>query len=169
MKRLAFILALFSLPAFAQSVTVQWTRLHPQGFEQVTDWNALPSKPDPSHTDLVLDDKPGWIAAIMIGNHIIFGCDHYAVKWESDSVTSYCIRDDKAWYGDKLGAQVCSDSGAIFMCMDFGDFETAYKDDRILNINEFVPPPAGSIRHGKFMPQPLWREHVALWPKEAIR
>ena len=145
----AAVLAL-SLGASAQAPTVyvQWTRLHPQGWEAVSDWAALPKKVDPTPAGSAwerrrslspVDDEPGWVAAVKIESGgrttVVYGCDQYVVKIVHGDVYSYC------WVMGRLDLQRIS-----------GDDKTWWLP---------IPSPAeGEIRHGKYVDKPLWWEHM---------
>jgi hypothetical protein len=170
MKTVFLLLALlYPVLAQAQSISVQWTRLHPQGFEAVKDWAALPKKSDPEkdfvHSSASVNDDAGWVAAVKIGNRIVYGCDHYAVLQFTASVRSYCWRDDAKWYSKTLGAEVCDYDLNATRCTSYGTFPPFNKAEPNLSTKQFQLPADSAIRHGKYVSSFLWAEHVNLWPK----
>jgi len=140
---LAILLAAASLSA-APKVFVQWTRLHPQGWEPVSDWSKLPKKADPTQepdrrrSGSPVDDEPGWVAAVKIEGSrtvVVYGCDQYAVKVFPEAAYSFC------WVAGRLDVQrVASDDSTWWIPLP------SVSDDE--------------IRHGKYVFKSLWWEHL---------
>jgi hypothetical protein len=155
------IFLLLSLPMFAQRVSVQWTLVHPQDFQSVKDWATLPSKPYMSHQ--IVDDAPGWVAAIKVDDTIIFGCDHYALVMDKAQthITSYCWNDGRGpSFG--IGAQVCTHEP--MKCTYYGNLTPlGGTTEKRRAFRQFVPPSPALVRHGKFVPNQLWNQHKQFW------
>jgi hypothetical protein len=166
-KLLILILVIVQI-ALAQSsstISVQWAVKNPQKFQPVTDWKSIAKKIDPKGLKgLVVDDTFGWIAAIKIGDRIIFACDHYAITTTNGVITSYCWRDDKRWYAI-FGAEVCTYSKVV-QCIYYGGGWKSNKetDPGALPWSSFIPPAETLTRHGKYVGN--WSAHVALWHQQ---
>lgn len=135
-------------PLFSASprLYVQWSRINPQGFEQVTDWSALPNKP---YMQGPLDGAPGWVAAVRIDGKVISACDHYAVVADAKQahIISYCWLDGKG-ISFGVGLSVCTHEP--LKCTEYTEAQ----------IRSHLPP-ANLIRHGIYLKN--WTEHKALW------
>jgi hypothetical protein len=161
-----------SIVPFAQAkklpeISVQWTLLHPRGFEHVKSWADLPKKPDPDDQRAQLgpiDDLPGWISAIKIGTRIISSCDQYAVVQKHSYIESYCWRESH-WYFNGIGCEVCRYDSTGTSCVYYGDYKPRF--DRNSNFSlplyQIKPPDMNLVFHGKYMPDQLWGQHRALW------
>jgi len=143
---LVILMLAFSLWASAQKPTVyvQWTRLHPRGWEPVSDWSKLPKKADPTQgpdrrrSSSPVDDEPGWVSAVKVegaSTLVVYGCDQYAVKVFPEAAYSFC------WVAGRLDVQrVAADESTWW-----------------------IPLPSVSedeIRHGKYVIKSLWWEHL---------
>lgn len=133
-----------------QELFVQWTRLHPKGWEKVVNWTTLPSRQDPTPLGKTypVDDKPGWVAALKVVTDrtvTVYGCDHYAVKKTTDTFYTYCWTER---------------SGSFFLEIQRIPFHQDSSGKLLKVINPPLPT-ATEIRHGKFVSRTLWWEHLA--------
>lgn len=154
----ALVLLALSISAFAQSpkVYVMWATHPTAGFVAV-DWTTSPTKIDPFLNQASpVDSKPGWVTAIKIGEHVIFGCDHYAVQ----GTKTWCWRESSDYanahggraYGRQAMGIICS-HGASVSC----DYYGAPQSTRLVQDfptedhpwSEFVKPPSAITKHGK--------------------
>lgn len=169
---LAVASLLFSVSLCAQTprLYVQWGVANPKGFQRVSDWAKLPSKP---YISGAIDDTPGWIAAVRIDGKVLAGCDHYAIVTDQRQthITSYCWMDGQG-VSFGVAARVCTHEQPL-QCTYYGnpDVFRPYtghpalfmhnNGGQALPMDQFKEPPAGLIRHGIYLKN--WTEHKNLW------
>lgn len=159
--KLLLVFVLSSL-AFGQKVEVMWATHPVTGFVQ-TDWTTSPAKIDPFlNQAAVVDSRPGWVTAIKIENHVIFGCDHYAVQ----GTKTWCWRESSDYAGQHGGrAYHRYPQGVICQHSPVScDYYGSPQADRLVQSfptkdhswSEFVKPPAAITRHGKTLNPMDW-------------
>jgi hypothetical protein len=162
---------------------IQWATDPAQGPVEVmsSDWVALPTKPEPRGGE-VLDNQPGWVAMIEVQG-CGFHWDHYAVVDYTEGVRVYGWDDDpEDWLGQFHGCiwtfrPLAKDVGpAPYRGYNTRQTHEWYAEGDILakwqahgfengtihEWSEFRPPPSRYVKHGIWVPDPLWVGHEAV-------
>lgn len=140
---------------------VQWTLREAPGWEchaKASEWERLPRRP-PAHRG-GQDNEKGWVAAVKIGGKVYYGWDHYAILpdltfigWDDD------VEDDRF---TGFSAVVCKDGKCVLYHPDpIGAFCQTHGPCQPWS--RFLPPADDLVRHGIFVPKPLWLEHRGKW------
>lgn len=163
-------------------ILVQWARSQGTDWEEYdsADWASLPSRPVPSGGE-TLDGERGWVCAVNVQG-VIFKADHIALEdlpggvlrvlqWDDDpddwDPGNFTVREvlfrpivqDPAFgyaYNTQQTQQVFAASSAQ------SQLATRKRSNFTLrDWEDFVPPNPALIRHGIWMPDELFNEHIS--------
>ena len=179
-------------------VYVQWTHATPRDWV-VLDvasgpnrraWERLPSKPQPSGTELI-DDAPGWVHSLNVQGVTFSGDDHYAVEpisgglrvttWNDDPVDypvgtrsakvyEFLSPAPDARFGGQLNTRQTLTVFDERSPSPWEGVEASGGPVVVRPWSEFVPPAASVTRHGIWLPDVLNEQHRAVqsphgWPE----
>ena len=173
-------------------VLYQWAQRNPNGWQEVDakDWKNLPKLPIPASGQLgAQSNAPGWIRNVNVQGITTEGYDHIAIEpitvgndegvklttWNDDP-DDYPIgeRNSIVWTilpiapDPKLGMAINTRQSCIRYCE--GDRYTQFLENSPQNTtvrpwSEFVPPAEEITRHGVWLENDKFQEHLAVAPQ----
>ncbi len=187
---------------------VQWAQRHPNDYDVVDseEWTSLERLPNPRERTPIRSDDAGWVFAINIQGTVFVGYDHYAVEngGQSSRVTawtdthavgmnrarvfeffpiqpdphlggSYNTRASQTVYAQPEVMRELTKDGPVW-CGNGPETAVVYRP-----WSEFMSPPVGTVRHGKWVQDSLvsphddartehsWREWTDGVPRKWVR
>ena len=173
-------------------IQIQWALRNPQGWQQIdsSQWSRLPKRPIPKSGQLGgKDNVKGWLRNISIQGITTEGQDHVAIEevvigldtgvklttWNDDP-DDYPIgeRQGIVWTilplapDPKLGMAINTQHSCIWYCEGARYDRLAARPPQNPTVrpwSEFVPPPETVTRHGVWLEEKKFREHVMIAPQ----
>lgn len=163
-------------------VLIQWTLSTPGDWQEIdsSQWKSQPKKPLPTGGEAV-DGATGWVTALNIQGIIFEGYDHYAVEDVPDGVQVTVWNDDpldqppKEFTAMVWAILTPAPDPEVGMNMNTRQSHVIYAGpkahQRVRDLgrvqgrtldtwSNFMPPPDGNTRHGIWLVDSLFVDHV---------